>query len=296
MEPFSNAKIMVMIMFYLILLGLVLGSFINALVWRLRKQDELVYPELVDNKRRGSKDNLTKDELSIARGRSMCPECHHMLAAKDLVPVFSWIWLRGKCRYCHKPISWQYPLVELLTGVLFAVSYVFWPLEFDALGIFRLAFWLIFVTGFVALAVYDLHWFELPDRIVWPLLALAVLQTLTVFIVGRDITILAQALLGAVVITGVFGGLYAVSKGKWIGFGDVKLSPVLGLLAGTPSKAFLVIFFASVIGTLVSLPLFMKDKNSFKKQIPFGPALLLATLIVVLFGTQVIDWYMSFLY
>ncbi len=283
-------------MFYLILLGLVLGSFINALVWRLRKQDELVYPELVDNKRRGSKDNLTKDELSIARGRSMCPECHHMLAAKDLVPVFSWIWLRGKCRYCHKPISWQYPLVELLTGVLFAVSYVFWPLEFDALGIFRLAFWLIFVTGFVALAVYDLHWFELPDRIVWPLLALAVLQTLTVFIVGRDITILAQALLGAVVITGVFGGLYAVSKGKWIGFGDVKLSPVLGLLAGTPSKAFLVIFFASVIGTLVSLPLFMKDKNSFKKQIPFGPALLLATLIVVLFGTQVIDWYMSFLY
>ena len=283
-------------MFYLILLGLVLGSFINALVWRLRKQDELVYPELVDNKRRGSKDNLTKDELSIARGRSMCPECHHMLAAKDLVPVFSWIWLRGKCRYCHKPISWQYPLVELLTGVLFAVSYVFWPLEFDALGIFRLAFWLIFVTGFVALAVYDLHWFELPDRIVWPLLALAVLQTLTVFIVGRDITILAQALLGAVVITGVFGGLYAVSKGKWIGFGDVKLSPVLGLLAGTPSKAFLVIFFASVIGTLVSLPLFMKDKNSFKKQIPFGTALLLATLIVVLFGTQVIDWYMSFLY
>ena len=88
-------------MFYLILLGLVLGSFINALVWRLRKQDELVYPELVDNKRRGSKDNLTKDELSIARGRSMCPECHHMLAAKDLVPVFSWIWLRGKIGRAH---------------------------------------------------------------------------------------------------------------------------------------------------------------------------------------------------
>lgn len=225
------------------------------------------------------------------RGRSMCPQCHHTLAAKDLVPVFSWLWLRGKCRYCHTPISWQYPVVEVLTAVFFAVSYIFWPLQLDALGIFQLALWLVFVTGFMALAVYDLHWFELPDRIVWPLMALAVLQTLIVFTVTRDGAALTQALLGAAVITGLFGGLYAVSGGKWIGFGDVKLSPVLGLLVGTPGKAFLVIFFASIIGTLASLPMFLKDAKSFKKQIPFGPALLLATFIVVLFGTQIIDWY-----
>lgn len=325
------------------ILGLVLGSFVNALVWRLREQDKLAYPELQDtnddepvnstepaalvipakagiqsklsrsdasssssrhaelvsasrSKTTGSRNKfgMTKakaEDYSIMRGRSMCPHCHHTLAAGDLVPVFSWLWLRGRCRYCHTRISWQYPVVELMTAALFVVSYVFWPLQLDALGVFRLVLWLIFVTGFVALAVYDLHWFELPDRIVWPLVVLAVLQTLIVFAVERDAGALVQAVLGAAVIAGLFGGLYVVSKGNWIGFGDVKLSLVLGLLAGTPGGAFLVIFLASIIGTLASLPLLLQGKHSLKKQIPFGPALLLATFIVVLFGAQIIDWY-----
>lgn len=285
-----------MIIAFLLISGLILGSFVNALVWRLRKQDEIDYPELVPKKKTSAKDKLTKEDLSIARGRSMCPECHHTLAAKDLVPVFSWLALRGKCRYCHTPIGWQYPAVEILTAALFVASYVFWPFQLEELGIFQLILWLMFVTGFVALAVYDLRWFELPDRIVWPLLALAVVQVVVTYVVKRDASPVIQALLGVAVITGLFGGIYIVSRGKWIGFGDVKLSPVLGLLAGTPGRAFLVIFLASIIGTLASLPTFLKDKRAYKKQIPFGPALLLATFIVVLFGTHIIDWYTGLIY
>src|SRR5690606_2157613 len=113
-----SATITVMIIIFLAILGLCVGSFVNALVWRLRMQESS-----------GKKKSDRK--MSISRGRSMCPHCRHELSAVDLVPVFSWLFLGGKCRYCRKPISKQYPLVELVTSILFIASYVFWP---DAVG------------------------------------------------------------------------------------------------------------------------------------------------------------------
>ncbi|MEX2014368.1 MAG: prepilin peptidase, partial [Candidatus Saccharimonadales bacterium] len=99
----------------LVLFGLSLGSFINALVWRLWQQE---------NKKQKTKNDR---RYSILKGRSICPHCKHILQAKDLIPVLSWVLLRGKCRYCNKPISAQYPLVEAGTAALFILSYVFWP-------------------------------------------------------------------------------------------------------------------------------------------------------------------------
>ena len=101
-----------MIIAVLAVLGLVFGSFVNAFAWRLHEQESLL-----EKKKKPSAKQLAK--LSIVKGRSMCPECKHELAAKDLIPVFSWITLKGKCRYCGKPISWQYPAVELATALLF---------------------------------------------------------------------------------------------------------------------------------------------------------------------------------
>jgi leader peptidase (prepilin peptidase)/N-methyltransferase len=273
-----------MIAVVLIFLGLIFGSFVNAFVWRLHEQEELR-----DRKKKPTKAQL--DKFSILKGRSMCPDCRHELAAKDLVPVFSWLSLRGKCRYCGKPISWQYPAVEASTAALFAISYWYWPADFSGVGLFQFIIWLGFVVAFMALAVYDLRWYLLPNRVVYPLIIVAALETVIIAIWGADIGLLLKPLLGALVIAGTFWVLFQVSAGKWIGGGDVKLAVVLGLLAGTPLKALLVLFFSSVIGTICSIPILLKGKKGLKVQVPFGPFLLAATVVVVLFGTAIIDWY-----
>jgi leader peptidase (prepilin peptidase)/N-methyltransferase len=162
-------------------------------------------------------------------------------------------------------------------------------------GLFQLVLWPVFVTAFMALAVYDLRWFVLPNRIVYPVTVLAAVQVLATAVWLHSFAAIWQPAAAAAIIFGLFWGLFQLSKGAWIGGGDVKLAIALGLLAGTPGKAFLVIFFSSLIGTLVSAPLLAKGKSGLKVQIPFGPYLLAATFLVVLYGDQVIHWYESLL-
>lgn len=283
--------IVVMIIFGIAILGLILGSFVNALVWRLRQQD--VQSAMPSRKKKKSSD---AEDYSIMHGRSMCPDCHHTLAAKDLVPVLSWVLLSGKCRYCRKPISWQYPLVELLVSAAFALSYILWPLELDAYGITRLAVGLVYVVFFVALSVYDLRWQELPDRLVWPLVAIAVCEAAFIAIWQQNIQSFLWASLAGTLLFGFFWVIFQVSGGRWIGGGDVKLVLALGVIVGTPLQAFLVIFIASVIGTLASLPMLLSHRPTRGLQIPFGPALILATCIVYFAGAAIITWYQGLLY
>lgn len=307
----------------LFVFGLVFGSFVNALTWRVRKQDELaengVKPTSVKNKSQvkiedrrlkveggKNKKHVTPSEgeadksrdktegYSILRGRSMCPHCRHTLSAWDLVPVASWLALRGKCRYCRKPIGWQYPAVEVATGLLFAASYLAWPHTLDTLGMVSFCLWLAALVLLVALTVYDFRWRELPDVMVWPLTVVGAASVLLGAPWWSDLSLLWQPVLGAAVIFGLFYGLYQVSAGRWIGGGDVKIALGLGLLSGGAVQALLIIFFASVIGTLTSLPLLIRSRTA-KIQIPFGPALIAATIIVVLYGQKLIDWYLGLL-
>jgi prepilin signal peptidase PulO-like enzyme (type II secretory pathway) len=272
---------MVMIIAELIVLGLCLGSFTGALVWRLHEQS------LPAKKRAAS-----AAELSITKGRSMCPHCQHTLAVKDLIPLFSWLTLRGRCRYCKHPIGWQEPLLEVAMPALFVLSYVFWPFAFDNKGIFLFVCWLLTVVGLVALFVYDLRWMLLPNKIVFPLIALGVLQTVVVaFLFGGGTEYILSAVAGLVVAGGIFYVLFQVSKGKWIGGGDVKLGYAIGLLLGSPSLAFLMLFIASLLGVFMALPGLFTKKLAATSRIPFGPFLIVATIIVMLFGTAIIDWY-----
>jgi leader peptidase (prepilin peptidase)/N-methyltransferase len=288
---FFYANITVMIIVAIGLLGLMLGSFVNAFVWRLHEQEAV----RAKGKGQSRAAKLRLQALSITKGRSMCPDCHHELAARDLVPVLSWLWLRGKCRYCRKPISWQYPLVELLTAALFILSYLSWPLGFHGVGLFQFTVWLFFLTAFMALAVYDLRWFLLPDRVVLPLVAVSVAETIAVAVWRHSFSALWQPILGTAIIFGLFWGLFQFSKGAWIGGGDVKLALVLGLVAASPLRALLVIFFASLLGTMVSIPLLAKGKEGLKVHIPFGPYLLAATVIVQLYGSHIVSWYQRLL-
>lgn len=289
----------------------------NALVWRLYEQGKEQGAKSKGNKEQRGKSReqrklsshisaLRSRDLSIIKGHSMCPSCRHKLAPKDLLPVLSWLWLRGRCRYCHKPISVQYPLVELTTAVLFVFSYLYWPYlahltlaacvaagrnpSTEALTLF--GFWLVYLVGFVALAVYDLKWYLLPNKIVYSLMGLALVQAaLTVFVFDGGLHALRQTVLSFAVGGGLFYLLYQISSGKWIGGGDVKLGMLLGLVLADPQLSLFMIFAASLLGTLVSLPLMGTHKLTKTSHIPFGPFLIAGAIIARLFGVAIIGWY-----
>lgn len=264
-----------------------MGSFINALIWRVHKQEKL------SAKKDKASIKLASD-YSVLRGRSMCPSCHHTLAPKDLVPVLSWLSLRGRCRYCKKPISWQYPFVELLTTLLFVVSYIVWPVMLNSTWQYlSFATWLIALVGLIALAVYDIKWMLLPDKIVWPLIYIILGSLAVQFALGRPINELLDAILACVVGGGFFWVIYQISAGKWIGGGDVKLGFLLGLLLATPLNAFIMLFLSSLLGMIWIAPLLLTKKITKTSKIPFGPFLIVATVMIVLFGQNIIDLYRS---
>lgn len=262
-----------MIVLIVAIVGLALGSFVNALVWRLR-----------------TKRNWVSE-------RSMCPHCKYELAAKDLIPVLSWLSLRGKCRYCKKPISAQYPAVELLTMILFISSYLFWPYELVGLvAVCAFVVWLACLVVLIGLLVYDLKWMLLPNNLVATLTGLSVIYAclLAATVSWRQLFI---SLGSGLLFFGLFWVLFQVSSGKWIGGGDVKLAFPLGVLVGGFAEVFLLIFLASLIGTLYVLPGLASKNIKAKSKLPFGPLLIIATVIVVLFGHSLIQWYMNdFLY
>jgi prepilin signal peptidase PulO-like enzyme (type II secretory pathway) len=266
----------IFIIVMLVGLGLIFGSFVNALVWRLHSQEDLKEKiEILEAKRakvlqgKGEKNkkalkaldrkaHLLKQQLqplSMSKGRSMCSNCRHPLAPKDLIPLFSWLWLRGKCRYCRKPIE-DTPLLEVGLPVVFVASYLFWPLNITHsngltlnYALVALLFWLVFLIAFAALTAYDIRWFLLPDKIVWPLVVAGLLQVVihaTIFDGGWHVVL--TAFWGVVICSGIFYMLFTVSKGEWIGGGDVRLGIVLGLLVGGPLQGLLLIFAASVFG------------------------------------------------
>lgn len=271
-----------MLMFSLVclfVLGAIFGSFVNALVWRLHQQSL--------GKKRGNK--LTNKDLSIVHGRSVCPQCGHRLAWLDLIPLISWVSLVGKCRYCKKPIGVQYPLVELALGVLFILSRIYWPGTWDALGVINFTVWLVMLTGFVALTVYDLRWMLLPNRIVYPLMGLA--AVLAMVNIGFGSMTVLDVALSVLIAGGIFYTLFVISSGKWIGGGDVKLGILIGFLLTSPKGAFLMLLLASLLGTLVALPGLLLKRLDKSSHIPFGPFLIAATIIVYLFGSSMIAWY-----
>lgn len=274
-----------MIIILLAVVGLIFGSFVDALVWRLHEQDKNVPQVKHTGKKRPS-----RIELSMLHGRSMCPNCYHTLAAKDLVPVLSWLSLRGKCRYCHAPISWQSPLMEVTTAALFVGLY----LCQGVVGVYSwvlLVLWLAATVLLVALSIYDIRWRLLPTRLVYGLVGLAALTVFVQWLQYHSVSTLLQPVLGAAILYALFRGLFEVSKGAWLGYGDVRLVVALGLLAGTPLRAFMLLFFASLIGTFAALPGLLTKRTTMTAQIPFGPYLIAGLLLVQLWGASLLSIY-----
>lgn len=220
----------------------------------------------------------------------MCPQCRHGLQARDLIPVLSWLELRGRCRYCQARISWQYPFVELLTAGGFVVSYWQWPYELSGASTLAFAVWLVTLVMLIALVVYDIRWMLLPNRLIYPVTIASLLLVGLVAFHNESWSVVVGAGLGALLLSGLFWGLFQISGGKWIGGGDVKLAVSLGLLAGGLLDSILLLFIASLLGSLVSLPLLARHKQASHK-VPFGPFLITSAIIVFFWGSVIINWY-----
>lgn len=278
----------------LIVLGLLFGSFAGAMVWRLRSR------QLLFEKNEGGRvsknewarlEPLTKK--SLLRDRSQCLYCGYELKWYDLIPLVSWLSLRGRCRSCKKKIGRMEPLIELGMAVFFAASYVFWPFMLETP--FEIAYfgvWLAAGVGLGILFAYDAKWFLLPNPVTWTVVGLsAVSVVLRMLIEGQVVEVALQALGAVAVLSGLYLLLYLLSKGKWIGFGDVKLGLALGLLLADWQLALLALFAANLLGCLYVIPGMVSKKLSRTSHVPFGPFLIVGMVIAQLFGWYLIEWY-----
>lgn len=278
-------------------LGLFFGSFAGATVWRLRSRQLREDHEAGEKVTASEKREVSKlKSASVAKDRSVCLHCGHQLAWYDLVPLLSWAFLRGKCRYCHQPIGATEPIVELSVGIAFALSYFFWPIAINTpLEIAQFVLWLMAIVGFAVLTIYDLKWFLLPNKVVFPLIGLGVVYSFLVF-AGQDFhpAILAHIVGAIMVLSGFYYVIYVLSREQWVGFGDVKLCLALALFLSNWQLAVLALFLANVIGTLLVLPLMFRKKLDRTSRIPFGPLLIAGWFIAGLFGMSILEWYVSF--
>ena len=250
--------------------GLVLGSFVNAWVWR------------------------TSQDISVADGRSKCPHCKHQLAWYDLLPVVSYLMLLGKCRYCHKPISAQYPVVELGTGALFVLLFVSTnlttPYAWVQFGLL-LGISVLLVAGFV----YDALYMQLPDKFTLPAICLAVISLgLKAYAYGWE-SLSAQLVALAIAVL-AYTALWYFSRGKWLGSGDIRLIIVMGLLL-EPKALVVGLFVAYLLGAIYGIFVLqrLKPQQRHRVMVPFGPFLILGLYFGLLLGTKVADWYLSLL-
>jgi len=245
-----------------VLLGMAVGSFLNVCIDRIPRRQSLVAPP------------------------SHCPECDHKLSALDLIPVVSYLWLKGRCRYCRAPIPRRTLWVELATGAAFALLYLYYGFSGD------LAVTAIYFSLFLALLVIDLEHHLLPNKLVYPGAALAVV--LSIFLSRLEVVpSIASAAAASGISLGIFLLIALLSRGG-MGWGDVKMAAFLGLVVGFP-LIFVAILLAVVAGGLVAWIMILMRKKGRKQGIPFGPFLALAAMATLLWGQAILDWYLGFM-
>ncbi|MFB6225084.1 MAG: A24 family peptidase [Candidatus Paceibacteria bacterium] len=240
------------------LLGISIGSFLNVIVLRLAKEE------------------------SFTKGRSYCPDCNTTLGVLDLIPVLSFVFLGAKCRYCSAPLAWQYPAVELLTGAMFVLTgiavFTFFEQAPLVYQISYLLIFLIWISNLIVLLIYDLKYKLVPEQLVWINIALGLIFLLSEYM---RVGISLNAYLGSAVLAALaIWSLYFVTKKQGMGFGDVELMFMLGLILPLGSTWF-VFFLAFVLGSIYGmLVLLIERKRSLKVAVPFGPALITSFCIV----------------
>ena len=269
-----------LLLFFFFAVGLVIGSFLNCLIYR------------------------TKVGKSFFKGRSYCPKCKHGLSWFDLIPVLSYLQLAGKCRYCREPISRQYPLVELAVGILFAASaaimepsIVFFA-SFSLFNLFSLFYYWFIISVLAVIFVYDFLYYIIPDEAVFlAILATAAFHASRFFYEffltsNANFEIMINPLLASVFAFSFFLTVFLVSAGKWMGFGDVKYAALMGLVLGFPDIA-VGLFLSFFLGAIIGLSMIALKRKEISSEIPFGPFLVSGTIAAMFFGKDIIFIYLG---
>jgi len=253
-----------MIYFLIFIFGLAIGSFLNVVICRLKTNE------------------------SILIGRSYCPKCGTILEWHDLIPLLSFLIQKGRCRYCGKKISWQYPMVEIATGLLFLLIFNFQFSIFNEFSIFyfiNLSYYLIIISFLIIIFVYDLKHYLILDKVIFTALIITLFYQI---FIGNFL----NPSLSGLIAGGFFWSLVLVSNGKWMGLGDVKLALLMGLILGFPD-IISALFLSFFIGAIIGIILILFGKKGIKSEIPFGPFLAGSTILIMLYGQYLNTWYYS---
>lgn len=253
---------MYLIYFLIFIIGLGFGSFASVIIHRLHTKDR-----------------------GILWGRSKCPYCTRTLAARDLMPIVSFLINKFKCRFCKKPISFKYPILEIVMGTFFLITTILTGFNQSYL----LVYYLLITFVFVVITFYDIFFQEIPDEISLP----------TILLVGLigyfgQLHSLADLLIGFSVPVLFFGALFLLSAGRWLGGGDVRIGAIMGLILGWP-LVLIGLFLGYLLGTVYSIIGLLTKKLTRKSPIPFGPFLLLGTYVTMFWGNDILSWYLGML-
>ncbi len=259
--------------------GTAIGSFLSVVLYRLH------------TKKKG-----------IIFSRSICPACKKTLKWNHLIPVLSFLFLRGKCGYCGKKISSHYVLLELVTGLIFLFTFLHFnflegikstidPFSFnyiiDWTTFQTFLFYVIEFTFLICIFFYDLMYKEIPDRLSIPAIAIAIAGVIVFSLVS-----IPSMLIGGIGIFTFFALQLILSKGKWIGGGDLRLGALIGFLLGW-QIGIIALMIAYLLGSIVSIVLLMSKKATRKSAIPFGPFLVTGALLGVFYGNEILNWYLN---
>ena len=252
-----QAEILLILYIVIFIYGIMIGSFVNVLIYRIPKRE------------------------NIAIEHSHCMNCGHRLKWYDLVPLFSWLFLRGKCRYCKSKISIQYPLVEFINGVGYVLIFVMCGLNLSSI-LYSLCFSML-----VAITVIDWRTYEIPLGLNIVILTLGVIQCIL------DYGNWKLYLIGMISVSGFLFLLMLITAGRGMGDGDVKLMFAAGLLLGW-KKIILALIIGCILGSIIHLILMKVSKKG--RMLAFGPYLSAGILLAILFGDQLISLYIGTLF
>ena len=254
------------------LFGACIGSFLHVVAWRLPREQAIT-------------------------GRSQCPHCKHTLSWYELVPLFSFILQRRRCRNCQTVIPWRYPGMEVATAVLFALTaWVIAPSNGFEYALLMRALFVVSVC--IVIFLIDLEHYLILDKIVFPTAIVIVLSNVALDWLSGGLST------SGYVVTGVMGGLAAalpfwvlwrVSRGKWMGFGDVKFAGLMGLILGL-SQVFVALFLSFMLGAIIGGGLVLAGYRQLGSKIPFGTFLTLGTLLALWWGNELLGWYLALVF